>query len=553
MRAQSRQRRPRRRRPRASARWCSSSSRRASRRSAATPAPSSCCTTWSTPGSRFETLKTQFALCRGLDIVPMVRVPRGEYHFIARALDVGAHGRDGADGRHAPKRPRTSCRARAIRRPGRRGAAFGFAHDDYQGGDVARQDRRAPRAHAGDPADRNRRGARQRRGDCRGARRRRLWLGHFDLTNFMGIPGAVPASAITWPAVKRIVAACDAHGKAAAFLATDDGWAREYKAYGFRLYRVRRGPGDAAERAEARPRRAASRRLTMTANCASASRATSSTRAASPRSAARRWRSSTTRPNARMGVSARGRAASSRPSTPRATTRVYVNTARTPASAVARGDCRLRVVARHGVGYDSVDVPAMTRAGVVVTNTPMPMPRPVATIALTFILALAGKLMLKDRLTRSGRWHERMDNMGMGLTGRTLGVIGAGRIGKELLRMARTFDLKLLATDPYVECRGAGLRRRAQGRPATRCCAKSDFVVAIPSARRGDAPPHRRARSSRCMKPTAYFINVSRGPVVDEPALIAALQRRPHRRRRARRLRAGAGRSAPIRCSRWTT
>src|SRR4029450_8376161 len=62
-----------------------------------------------------------------------------------------------------------------------------------------------------------------------------------------------------------------------------------------------------------------------------------------------------------------------------------------------------------------------------------------------------GKLMLKDRLTRSGRWHERMENMGRGLTGRTLGVIGAGRIGKELLRMARTFELNLLATDPKVD------------------------------------------------------------------------------------------------------
>src|SRR5258706_9977120 len=108
---------------------------------------------------------------------------------------------------------------------------------------------------------------------------------------------------------------------------------------------------------------------------------------------------------------------------------LYVNIARVPAAAVARADCRLRVVARHGVGYDSVDIPAMTAAGVLVTHTPNAMPRPVATTALTFILALAGKLMLKDRMTRDGRWHGRMDNMGMGLTGRTLGVVGAGRIG----------------------------------------------------------------------------------------------------------------------------
>ena len=129
---------------------------------------------------------------------------------------------------------------------------------------------------------------------------------------------------------------------------------------------------------------------------------------------------------------------------------IYVNIPRVPAAAVARPDCRLRVIARHGVGYDSVDVAAMTRAGVLVTNTPSSMPRPVATIALTFMLALAGRLFAKDRMTREGRWHERMDHMGSGLTGRTLGVVGAGRIGKELLRMARMFDMKLLAADPYV-------------------------------------------------------------------------------------------------------
>ncbi len=203
---------------------------------------------------------------------------------------------------------------------------------------------------------------------------------------------------------------------------------------------------------------------------------------------------------------------------------LYVNMARTPASAVARSDCRLRVVARHGVGYDSVDVPAMTNAGVLVTNTPMPMPRPVATIALTFILALAGKLMLKDRLTRTRRWDERMDNMGMGLTGRTLGVIGAGRIGKELLRMARTFDLRLLACDPYVNAVELGyVGARKVDMPTL--LRESDFVVAIPLL--NDETHHLLStREFALMKPSAYFINVSRGPVVDEPALIAALRER---------------------------
>lgn len=201
---------------------------------------------------------------------------------------------------------------------------------------------------------------------------------------------------------------------------------------------------------------------------------------------------------------------------------LYVNMARVPAAVVARPDCRLRVVARHGVGYDSVDVAAMTRAGVVVTNTPMPMPRPVATIALTFVLALAGKLMLKDRLTRTGRWDERMDHMGIGLTGRTLGVVGAGRIGRELLRMARTFDLRLLAADPYVnavELAYIGARKV----PLETLLAEADFVVTCPLL--NDETRHLiGAREFARMKPAAYFVNVARGPVVDEPALIAALQ-----------------------------
>ena len=203
---------------------------------------------------------------------------------------------------------------------------------------------------------------------------------------------------------------------------------------------------------------------------------------------------------------------------------IYVNIARVPAAAVARSDCRLRVVARHGVGYDSVDVAAMTRAGVLVTNTPSSMPRPVATIALTFVLALAGKLFLKDELTRSGRWNERMENMGVGLTGRTLGVIGAGRIGKELLRMARTFDLKLIAADPFVNGVELGyIGARKAGLDAL--MREADFVV-VCCLLNTQTRHLIGARELALMRPTAYFINVARGPIVDEPALIDALRER---------------------------
>ncbi len=203
---------------------------------------------------------------------------------------------------------------------------------------------------------------------------------------------------------------------------------------------------------------------------------------------------------------------------------IYVNIARVPAAAVARPDCRLRVVARHGVGYDTVDVPAMTRAGIVVTNTPSAMPRPVATTALTFVLALAGKLMLKDRLTRTGRWHERMDNMGIGLTGRTLGVIGAGRIGQEILRMARTFDLKLIAADPVVDAIEIGYAGARKVDLPT-LLKEADFVVV--SCVLNERTRHLiGAPELALMRPESYIINVARGPVIDEPALISALHER---------------------------
>ncbi len=201
---------------------------------------------------------------------------------------------------------------------------------------------------------------------------------------------------------------------------------------------------------------------------------------------------------------------------------LYVNLPRVPGAAVARADCRLRVVARHGVGYDTVDVAAMTRAGIIVTHTPSSMPRPVATIALTFVLALAGRLLQKDRLTRTGRWHERMDHMGMGLTGRTLGVVGAGRIGKELLRMAQAFDLVRLAADPYVNA--IELRYVGAGKvDLDTVLRESDFVVAC--CLLNEETRHLLgAPQFAQMRPTAYFINVARGPIVDEAALIAALR-----------------------------
>ena len=201
---------------------------------------------------------------------------------------------------------------------------------------------------------------------------------------------------------------------------------------------------------------------------------------------------------------------------------LYVNSPQVGAASVARADRCVRIVSRHGVGYDSVDVPALAAKGVIVTNTPVAVRRPVAVAALTFILALAGKLFDKDRLTRAGRWHERTSHMGQGLTTRTLGVIGGGGIGRELLALARPFGWKMMVADPYVDA--ATMRSLGAERVSLeQMLRESDFVVATVLLNK---ETHHLMNAERFaqMKRSAYFINLSRGPIADEAALIGALR-----------------------------
>jgi D-3-phosphoglycerate dehydrogenase len=186
------------------------------------------------------------------------------------------------------------------------------------------------------------------------------------------------------------------------------------------------------------------------------------------------------------------------------------------------GADRLKVVARFGVGYDTVDVPACTRAGVLLTITPEGVRRPVAVAAMTLLLALSHKLLIKDRLTRAGRWTEKLDYTGQGVTGRTLGILGLGNIGCELARLARPFGMVLLAHDPWAA-------------PATAAEVDVALVSLEDLLRRSDyvcvccaltAETRHLIDGTRLalMKPTAYLINVARGPIVDQAALTDALR-----------------------------
>ena len=184
-------------------------------------------------------------------------------------------------------------------------------------------------------------------------------------------------------------------------------------------------------------------------------------------------------------------------------------------------DRRLKLIARFGVGYDSIDVAACTRAGVLLTIAPDGVRRPVATSALTFVLMLAQKVLIKDRLTRTGRWSEKSDHIGTGLTGRTLGSIGLGNIGAELFRLARPLEMRGIACDPQANPQVAAETGVTLVDMET-LFRESDFLTV-------NCPLNEHTRGLvnqrliALMKPSAYLINTARGPIVDERALYQAL------------------------------
>ena len=205
---------------------------------------------------------------------------------------------------------------------------------------------------------------------------------------------------------------------------------------------------------------------------------------------------------------------------------LYINTPKVTADVVRGPGIRTRIVARHGVGFDSVDTEVLNSHGVVLTNTPLAIRRPVAAMALTFMLALGQRLFLKDRLTREGRWNERNDHIGMGLSGRTLGLVGVGGIGQELARVVAPFEMRVIGAGREQSRRQAAVAPVQDGHilrvDLATVLRESDFVVlACPL---NESTFHLiGAAELALMKPTAYLINVARGAVVDEPALIAAL------------------------------
>jgi phosphoglycerate dehydrogenase-like enzyme len=181
---------------------------------------------------------------------------------------------------------------------------------------------------------------------------------------------------------------------------------------------------------------------------------------------------------------------------------------------------RLSLVARVGVGLDRIDLAECTRRGILVSTSPDGVRRPLAAGAMAFVLALAHRVVERERRMRSGWWN-RQELPGVGLRGRTLGVIGLGNVGCELCALAAPFELRLIAADPYVADAPPGVELVE----LEELLRRSDFVVCLcplTDETRGLLD----ARRLALLKPTAFLVNVARGPIVDQRALTDALRDR---------------------------
>ncbi len=188
---------------------------------------------------------------------------------------------------------------------------------------------------------------------------------------------------------------------------------------------------------------------------------------------------------------------------------------------------KLRAVSSMNITQDRIDLAAATALGIPVTNIPAIVTDATADIGFGLLLAVARNIALGDRLFRQGVYPGSQSNhlAGAAVTGKTLGLVGFGRIGQAMARRARGFDMRVVYADPRRLSPADEEKLAADHRSFDDLLREADFVSLHPQL----SPETRHLMSDaqfKLMKPTAYVINTSRGPVIEEAALLRALQRR---------------------------
>jgi D-3-phosphoglycerate dehydrogenase len=181
---------------------------------------------------------------------------------------------------------------------------------------------------------------------------------------------------------------------------------------------------------------------------------------------------------------------------------------------------KCRIIARYGIGVDTIDLDAATKAGIIVTNNPTYCIEEVAEHTMALLLACARKIAFYDRLVRAGRWEVPPGKPIYRLVGRTLGLVGFGNIARQVAVRAAAFGMRVLYADPFVkEGQFDAPGKKAEMDMLLR---EADFVSLHPPLTPETRKLMNDAAFSR-MKPSAFLINCSRGPVVDTEALVRAL------------------------------
>jgi glyoxylate reductase len=185
----------------------------------------------------------------------------------------------------------------------------------------------------------------------------------------------------------------------------------------------------------------------------------------------------------------------------------------------------LKVVANVAVGFNNIDVAAATQRGVVVTNTPDVLTETTADFAWTLLMATARRVVEADRYVREGKFTqwEFMLLLGGDIHGKTLGIVGFGRIGRAMARRALGFNMRVLYQDAVAADAATEKDLRATRVDTATLLRESDFVT-LHTPLLPETQHLINAQSLRTMKKTAYLVNASRGPVVDEAALAQALK-----------------------------
>ncbi len=180
------------------------------------------------------------------------------------------------------------------------------------------------------------------------------------------------------------------------------------------------------------------------------------------------------------------------------------------------------VISRFGVGYDNVDLAACTRAGVALTITPDGSKKPVATAALTLMLGTMFRVVAKDNQARGFDWANRIQGLGTGVNGKTVGTIGLGNVASEFFRLLAPFETRRLAFDPWKKVEEAAAINVEL--VDLQFLLKECDVVIVTAALTPETRHMLSTSEFATMKSSAILINISRGPIVDEAALVAALQ-----------------------------